>query len=276
MVNTFSKSYSYETNYFKVFFYDINKNYIKEYKSYDNNAMITISNGLNPIKINNNHEFYLDSSEFIILPPNNSLEIKAKADITAIIYEISPSLIEESENNIKYDFSNNILTNQGNIVKRKLYSEIKSNIYRINRYCMSNNKNRAYLIDLYSQELVYHLVANNFIFSNYLNNYTDPVIYTINYLKENVLQPIKIKEIAADLNMSPSNLTLSFKKRVNMTPKEYQNLLKLKVSKEQLRYKNVTEVSYELGFDNISYFIKLFKNYFGETPKRFSKRIRES
>jgi len=33
--------------------------------------------------------------------------------------------------------------------------------------------------------------------------------------------------------------------------------------------KNVTEVAYDLGYENISHFIKLFKDKFGMTPKKY-------
>ena len=45
--------------------------------------------------------------------------------------------------------------------------------------------------------------------------------------------------------------------------------LKLNEAKNMLKFKNVTEVSMALGYDNISHFIKLFKKYYGITPKQY-------
>ena len=140
---------------------------------------------------------------------------------------------------------------------------------------MSNDPNKTFLIDLSSQELIYNLMRDYYIALTHPNDALDPVNYTLRFLKENIYHNITISEIADHLNMSPSNLIACFKRRTNMTPKEYQNQLKLRISKEALKYKNVTEVCYDLGFENVSYFIKLFKNYYGETPKQFALRAQE-
>ena len=79
-----------------------------------------------------------------------------------------------------------------------------------------------------------------------------------------------IKEIAYSLNLSPASLIQHFKNATGMTPKEYQNLLKINQSKEDLLLKNVSEVAYDLGFESISYFIKLFKHHLGITPKQYT------
>ena len=85
-----------------------------------------------------------------------------------------------------------------------------------------------------------------------------------------------IKEVAAELNISPSALINSFKKNTGYTPKEYQNLVKLKASVHKLKEKSVTDVCYDLGFENISYFIKIFKSYYGETPKQYILRLQNA
>ena len=56
---------------------------------------------------------------------------------------------------------------------------------------------------------------------------------------------------------------------MNITPGEYITNLKLIRAKEMLRTQNVTEVAYDLGYDNISYFITIFKNKYGITPKQY-------
>ena len=33
--------------------------------------------------------------------------------------------------------------------------------------------------------------------------------------------------------------------------------------------KNINEIGFEVGFENISHFIQVFKNHFGATPKEF-------
>lgn len=83
------------------------------------------------------------------------------------------------------------------------------------------------------------------------------------------MDPISINLLAYDLNMSEANFSNSFKKVMGITAKEYITNLKLMKAKEMLKNQNVTEVAYDLGYDNISHFIALFKIRYGITPKQF-------
>lgn len=49
--------------------------------------------------------------------------------------------------------------------------------------------------------------------------------------------------------------------------------LKIKKAKELLAFQNVTEVSFDVGYENISYFIKEFREKYGITPKEYKKII---
>lgn len=271
----FENNNNYETEYLKILYYDLSKDYKGIYRSYQYNRLCTIVNGIKHVKINNEKEFDYNESEFILLPPNSSIEMEAKEDTIAIVYEISDKLIEDTKNHIQIEYLTDLVEPTKKILRDKIHNSLNSPIQRINQYCMSNDPNKAFLIDLCSQELIYNLIKNHYIPIDYSGKNLDPVTYTLNYLRENIYQAVTINELANYLNMSTSNLISSFKKKTNMTPKEYHNLLKLKKSKEELRYKNVTEVCYELGFQNVSYFIKLFKKYYGETPKQFAMRINQ-
>lgn len=268
----FEQNNNYETEYLKVLYYDLSKNYKETYKSYQYNRLCTIVNGTKHVKINDGSEFDYNASEFILLPPNSSVDMEIKENTIAIVYEISDKLIEDTKNNIQMKFDTDVIKNNRTIIKEQLCQTIQAPIEHINQYCMSNDPNKAFLIDLCSKELTYNLIKD-YCLPIKPSKHTDPVDYTIHYFKENIYSSVTIKEIAASLNMTASNLIAYFKKRTGMTPKEYQNLLKLKISKEELKHKNVTEVCYDLGFENISYFIKIFKNYYGETPKQFAIRI---
>lgn len=277
MIHNFDRSLekynNYESEYLRILYYDLSKDYKEIYKSYQYNRLCTIVQGTKHVKINNQSEFDYSSSEFILLPPNSSVQMEIKEDTIAVVYEISDKLIADTREHIQNKFEAEALDVKNNIVKKQFKDGIQAPIQRINNYCSMNDPGKAFLIDLCAQELTYNLIEDLIITPNIKNKYFDPVDYTICFLKENIYHTITINEIAAGLNMSASNLINNFKKKTGMTPKEYQNLLKIKASKEDLRFKNVTEVCYDLGFENVSYFIKLFKSYYGETPKQYAMRL---
>jgi AraC-like DNA-binding protein len=56
-----------------------------------------------------------------------------------------------------------------------------------------------------------------------------------------------------------------------MSPIEYINQERVKRACRLLtdEHLNVTDVSFELGYSSLSYFIKLFKEHTGTTPKQY-------
>ncbi|MDK2865701.1 MAG: hypothetical protein PWP51_245 [Clostridiales bacterium] len=267
----FEKNHDYETEYLKILYYDLRPNYKEVYKSYQYNRLCTIVQGTKHVKINNGDEFDYSTSDFILLPPNSSVDMEIKDPTIAIVYEISDKLIDDTRKKIQLNHDVDFKQNDSNIIREKLYS-IEMPVKRINQICMSSDPNRAFLVDLCSQELVYDLLKKHYI----KTDQTDPVAYAISRIMDNLYNSqFTLKEIAAELKISSSALVTIFKRKTGYTPKEYQNIVKLKIAVHKLKEKSVTEVCFDLGFENISYFIKLFKAYYGETPKQYALKCRE-
>ena len=88
-------------------------------------------------------------------------------------------------------------------------------------------------------------------------------------LKKNTTDPdFSVKILAGTLNVSPTQLYRKIKALTGYSPVEFIKILKLQKSYELLldRKTSVKEVCYQSGFNNISYFIKCFRNHFGITP----------
>lgn len=270
----FENNHEFETEYVKVLYYDLKKDYTGTYKSYDYNRICTISEGVKKVRINNGQSFEYSTSEFILLPPNSSVDMKITTDTKAVVYEISNKLIEDTKEHIQNRFDLQVFEEDEHHINAHKLDSIVFPLKRINEFLMSKEKETTFLIDLYSQELAYTLLKSRLITECYHSELHDPIQFTIQLFKKNITGNLSVQEIAGQLNMSTSNLSYRFKKQTGFTPKEYYNLLKLKKSREFLTTKTVSEVCYMLGFENISYFIALFKKYYGETPKQYSLRLR--
>jgi signal transduction histidine kinase/DNA-binding response OmpR family regulator len=76
------------------------------------------------------------------------------------------------------------------------------------------------------------------------------------------------------MNMSHSTLFRKLQALTNLSPSGFIRNIRLKRAAQLLRehYGNITEVSYEVGFSNPSYFSKCFKSLFGTSPADYMKR----
>lgn len=82
---------------------------------------------------------------------------------------------------------------------------------------------------------------------------------------------ISIENIADNLHTSPKNVRNTVVKYTGKMYKEYLIHLRLEYAKELLKEESlpVSEVCYKVGYSNISYFVKLFREVTGVTPAKY-------
>lgn len=94
-------------------------------------------------------------------------------------------------------------------------------------------------------------------------------------LEKNIADPnYNVKSLAKTLNVSSTQLYRKIKALTGYSPVEFIRIVKLQKSYELLLERNnsVKEVCYLSGFNNISYFIKCFRDHFGITPANLKEK----
>ncbi len=94
-------------------------------------------------------------------------------------------------------------------------------------------------------------------------------------------EPITLDEIADSIPVSKSECCRCFKRTIQMSPFEYLMCYRIfEASKKILNPANTTssisEAAISVGFNNISYFNKLFKRYLGCTPSEYRGYVAEN
>ena len=79
-------------------------------------------------------------------------------------------------------------------------------------------------------------------------------------------------DFAREIGISRTQLYRKIKSWTNLTPQHFMRLCRLKKAALLLKNhnKNVTEVAYEIGYQSVSHFIRMFEQQFGKTPKEFA------
>jgi AraC-like DNA-binding protein len=99
------------------------------------------------------------------------------------------------------------------------------------------------------------------------------IIKVVRYIRENINRNISINELADFCYLTKDHFIRLFKKEMNCTPLQYIN--QKKIEKAQLMLvisdKSIKDIAYDLSFDNISYFYRLFRRLTGIPPSRYKK-----
>ncbi len=101
---------------------------------------------------------------------------------------------------------------------------------------------------------------------------TNPSIEAVlDYIKEHIDEPISIDTLTDIASMSKAAFFRVFKETLDISPIDYINRERVEIAKNRLVdiSKSVTDICYELGYNHMTYFIRVFKKYEGITPKQF-------
>ncbi|ASA22868.1 response regulator transcription factor [Paenibacillus donghaensis] len=95
--------------------------------------------------------------------------------------------------------------------------------------------------------------------------------YVMNHMGEKV----GMEEMAKCLGLNPTHFSRLFKLDTGLTFIEFVTRIKMERAQDLLNQTNLTivDIAEQLGYDNASYFIKLFRNFSGVTPVEFRKSI---
>ncbi|MDR0541598.1 MAG: AraC family transcriptional regulator [Dysgonamonadaceae bacterium] len=95
----------------------------------------------------------------------------------------------------------------------------------------------------------------------------------VRYIRENINRNIGINELANLCYLTKDHFIRLFKKEMQCTPLQYIN--QKKIEKAQLMLvisdKSIKDIAYDLSFDNISYFYRLFRRLTGTPPSRYKR-----
>ena len=100
---------------------------------------------------------------------------------------------------------------------------------------------------------------------------TEQMKTVLKLISENYNQQITLEDMAEKAGMSPKYFCRVFKETTHRTPIEYLNAYRVDQACSLLRSsdESLINISLNCGFNDFSYFIKIFKKYKGMTPHKY-------
>ena len=96
------------------------------------------------------------------------------------------------------------------------------------------------------------------------------------YMQYNYDQPMTLEDVAKQAHLSVSRLAHLFKEQAGITVIEYLTNIRINQAKQRLlaSESNCTQICFEVGYNNQSYFTRIFKQVTGMTPRQFRQENR--
>ena len=210
-----------------------------------------------PIQVQANEVLFIPRGMYYV-----SDLVPAGGAFRSLLFYFDDSLIQEFLSNSKIsEVSNKSVPNHlkfGAVPSIKIFAESLLTIYQSNQL-----RDKSFL-RLKILELLYLLntLAKEQQFANFLFRLTLPKKRNIKtFMEKNFDKPLKIEDYAYLTGRSLSTFRRDFKSFYEITPQKWLKEKRLEKAKSLLqdRSLSVTELAYEVGYENISYFINLIK-----------------
>ncbi|MEG1586558.1 MAG: AraC family transcriptional regulator [Bacteroidales bacterium] len=131
----------------------------------------------------------------------------------------------------------------------------------------------------YLSGIIQHMIGLIYFISKNAEYENNPIVEKINQarhlMNKNIGANYSPVEVAHDLGLGYTWFRRTFKKYVGISPRQYQLQLKHMRSKELLSDNtlSVSEISFELGFENLSQFSTFFKKNEGMSASEFRRKL---
>ncbi len=95
----------------------------------------------------------------------------------------------------------------------------------------------------------------------------------LNYIRSNYTDNLSLDEVASQVHVSPYYLSHMFKEELNINFVEYLTRIRIEEAKRLLHHTklSIQQIAAEVGYDDPSYFSKVFKKSVGQTPNQYRK-----
>lgn len=256
--------------------------------TFDNPVLASMIRGKKVMHLSNAPSFDFFPGESVIVPAHQTMKINfpeatdqnptqclALAISPAKIRALVETLNERAplvDNQAGWQFTNDnfYFTNE---------EAIHQLIGRLIYIFTENNTAKDYFANLVLQELIVRLMqtkARMVLTANLqqLAN-TNRLAYAVKYVQENIHRNLTIKELADKACMSEPNFFRCFKQQYGITPVEYINQQRIHLAMKLLNNTvySISDICFACGYNNLNYFLKVFKKATGDTPASYRKKI---
>jgi len=248
----------------------LSKNLVDKKMYLSSVAILLVIKGEQIIKGYDGDDLRVKEDEMVILPKDLYVVsdfVTSQNKFEAVIFFIDDFLIKKFL--LSHTKALDKTTLNSKVVKTEVSTQISKYIYSLSAIYKNTTSNQA-LLDIKVLEFLWLLSlqeSSKMLISSLISPIKKRNIKE--FMQENYLGNLKINDYATLTGRSVSTFNREFKRLYGTTPNRWLIHNRLSKSHELLSSTNlnVTQVSMEVGYENVSHFIKAYKKVYGVTPK---------
>jgi AraC-like DNA-binding protein len=230
-----------------------------------------------------NHLSHFESGDLVLIGsnlPHAGFGNGAVGDHEEIVLQFKPEFIQNCLDWPEISELNSLFVkaNQGIHFYGKTENDVK---FLMRKMLKANPFNRLILFfevfKLLADSTEFELLNEKNIKYNFQKKDEIRIKKIINFVNENYQKTIEFSEIADLANMTVPAFSAYFKKTMSINFTDFLNEFRVNQACNSLfAGKSVADASFDAGFNNVTYFIKVFKTIKGDSPLVYQKKLSTS
>lgn len=161
------------------------------------------------------------------------------------------------------------------VLPQETANRIHQLLETINNLYQQNWIQNKELIAQYLRTVLTEITFQNKYVPSSLDKKKDLVLKYIQLVNLNLNKGLKISNYAELLHISPNHLNKIIKNQLSKSAQEIHNEIILQEAKVLLLQtsKDISEIAFDLGFNDVSYFGKFFRKHTNQSPMEYRKMI---
>lgn len=225
--------------------------------------------------------------ESVIVPANETMVIdfpEAKSDTPTqcIALAVDQAYVNDTLNYLNNYYNNDPDSTHNWKLQFNQYhfdndTEVTNLINKLMRVCSSEDRTKNIYADLNLKELLIRLVQSQHLVQVSMESSSianqSRLHYILHFIQEHLTQKITTDVLCRKAYMSRNEFFKWFREQFGITPVDYINKERIKLAKQLLAQGNntITGISYQCGFSDVNYFVRLFKKTEGVTPGAYKE-----
>lgn len=167
-------------------------------------------------------------------------------------------------------------TNEHSLIKELIWLTFRTLKYRYEGFEYIVKGALLAFFGLVLKNKLYTVSLTNFVNNNQRNIYKLKKVFHL--IETSYNKPLTLEELASTADLSPKYFCRFFQSMTNKSPISYLNYYRIEcaciklISDPEI---SITDIAYDCGFNDLSYFIKTFRKYKGTTPNKYLKTYQQ-